>query len=180
MKSKDVSKLLSLVLRHQPQELELTLDANGWAEVDVLLVNLKKLKGAHITREELDHIVDTNDKKRFIYSDDRAKIRANQGHSINVDVQHKFAIPPTRLFHGTGVQNKASILEKGILNMQRLDVHLSQEESTAKQVGSRHGVPFIFVVDTEQMHKDGKKFRLAENGVWLVDYVDPKYLILIN
>ena len=164
------SKFLSLLLRHQPEKLELNMDPEGWVEVTELL------EKTEWTMKELEEIVDTNNKKRFGFSDDKTKIRARQGHSLNVDLQLKELPPPSPLYHGTAQKNFDNIKEKGILKMNRQHVHLSDELDTARNVGSRHGTPFVFELDTKQMQEDGIKFYLSDNGVWLTDDVEPKYL----
>lgn len=165
------SKFLSLVLRHKPEEIGLNLDTNGWASVEELLSKTK------LSKEELDEIVTTNEKKRFAFNEDQTKIRASQGHSIQVDLDLKPFVPPQILFHGTAISNKDVIAKDGISKMQRQYVHLSPDIKTATQVGMRHGKPVIFVICAMRMHKDGYKFYQSENGVWLTDSVPGKYLL---
>lgn len=166
---KDKSKFLSLVLRHKPEKLGLHMDGNGWVEVSEIV------EKSDITLEELKSIVADNDKKRFSFSDDETKIRANQGHSIDVDLQLKAAIPPFVLYHGTGEKSIDVIFKDGIKKMNRQHVHLSIDMETAIKVGSRHGKHRVIEVRARAMHTDGIKFYLSENGVWLTDYVDIKY-----
>lgn len=175
MKIRKASKFLSLILRHQPQSIGLQLDKAGWANVDELLTKMNQV-GHQINREGLENIVENNDKQRFSFSDDGSKIRANQGHSIPIELGYEAKIPPTILYHGTAVKNKAAILEKGIDKRQRHHVHLSSDKITATKVGQRHGQPFLFVVLSGEMHKAGIPFYESENGVWLTEYVDPQYL----
>lgn len=173
---KRISKFLSLVLRHQPDVIGLKLDEQGWARVDELIERVNH-SGEVLTREELDIIVAENDKKRFIFSDDGLRIRANQGHSIAVDLQLKEAVPPEWLYHGTAVRFLDSIREQGLVKGQRQQVHLSADAHTAKNVGSRHGKPVVLTVKAGDMHRDGLLFYQSENGVWLMDHVPPVYLL---
>ncbi|SRR5690606_12915858 len=165
------SKFLSLVLRHKPEEIGLTLDSDGWAEVNELL------QKTDIRFEDLNEIVSTNDKKRFAFSDDFKKIRANQGHSIDIDLNLVPTTPPKILFHGTAEKNIASILEKGLLKQDRNYVHLSADIDTAKKVGMRYGKPVILKISALKMHQNGYKFYLSKNGVWLTDFVPSEYII---
>lgn len=170
-----LSKFLSLVLRHAPETIGITLDENGWTDVDTLLAQMN-LKGEPITRELLTVVVETNNKKRFAFNEDRSKIRASQGHSVGIDPGYTPQQPPQLLYHGTALQFKDSIVKNGILKQNRTHVHLSADTETAKNVGSRHGKPFIFKIDAAQMYKDGYLFYISENGVWLTDTVPPVYL----
>ncbi len=169
------STLLSLILRHKPETVGIKIDENGWAICADLLIKLEE-NNFPLTEEELEFIVKKNNKKRFAFSDDGLKIRANQGHSIDVDVQFKVKRPPTKLFHGTAVQNIESIREKGILKGDRNNVHLSTDYKTAVSVGIRYGKPKVLKINSKKMHDDGVKFYLSKNGIWLVDYVDTKYI----
>lgn len=171
--TKRISKFLSLILRHEPEKVGITLDEAGWVPVDELLDAL----GAHhhrLTLEELQEVVDTNDKKRFTIQD--GFIRANQGHSIQVDLQLPESVPPDCLYHGTVPRFLDSIRGKGLLKGERHDVHLSPDRETAVRVGKRRGLPHILTVKAKEMHADGFKFYLSANGVWLTDHVPPKYL----
>lgn len=170
-----ISKFLSLVLRHQPETINLVLDENGWADVDLLIEKCTE-KGVALNRELLEHIVDTNTKKRFSFNEPKDQIRANQGHSIDVDLALSAQEPPDVLYHGTAERFVAAIKELGLLKQQRQHVHLSAEQSTAIQVGQRHGKPVVFSVSAGQMHHDGFLFYLSDNGVWLTDHVPAKYL----
>ena len=169
------SKLLSLVLRHEPGAIGLSLDGNGWADVSELLTKAAAA-GTPISLEELREIVATNEKKRFDLDSQQWRIRANQGHSIEVDAEIPEAIPPEYLYHGTALKNVESIASAGLLKQARQHVHLSSDTATAKMVGTRHGSPVIFKVASGTMHREGLKFYLSKNGVWLVDEVPARYL----
>lgn len=173
--NKKISKFLSLVLRHKPETINLVLDENGWANVDELITkSTNDFQG--FTFEELDEIVQTNDKKRFIFNEDKTKIRANQGHSIDIDLAFKPQQPPDFLYHGTAQNNLDSILEKGIEKRNRQHVHLSLDNEIASKVGMRHGKPIVLTIKTGKMFEDGILFYLSENNVWLTDFVDAKYI----
>jgi putative RNA 2'-phosphotransferase len=173
---KKVSKFLSLVLRHKPEIINLNLDENGWTDVDELLTKSKRDSHQGLTFEELEEIVETNDKKRFIFNEDKTRIRANQGHSIDIDLALKPQQPPEFLYHGTAQANIDSILKKGIEKRSRQHVHLSQDKDTETKVGMRHGKPLILVIKTKEMFDDGLEFYLSENNVWLTNFVDAKYI----
>ncbi|MET3536968.1 RNA 2'-phosphotransferase [Chryseobacterium limigenitum] len=172
---KKTSKFLSYVLRHHPELINLNLDENGWANVDELITKSAN-DSQGFTFEELDEIVQTNDKKRFIFNEDKTRIRANQGHSIGIDLALKPQQPPEFLYHGTAQSNIESILEKGIEKRSRQYVHLSQDKETATKVGMRHGKPIILTIRTGEMFERGIEFYLSDNEVWLTDFVDAKYL----
>lgn len=168
-----VSKYLSKHLRHQPERIGLVLDPNGWVEIDALL----RATGDHrfpITRAELDHVVAVNDKRRFTIEGDR--IRANQGHSVEVDLDLPPAEPPAYLYHGTVTGSLDAIRAEGLRPMNRHHVHLSPDRETATRVGARRGRPVVLPVDAGVMHRDGHVFRVSANGVWLADSVPPHYL----
>ena len=171
-----LSKFLSLVLRHQPETIGLQLDANGWAPVDRLFEQMIA-HGHSITPEQLQHVVDTNSKKRFAFSEDGLHIRASQGHSVEVDLDYQPTLPPAVLYHGTAVVNVAAILQQGLEKRSRHHVHLSADKATALQVGWRHGKPQVLVVDAGRMQQDGYQFYLSANGVWLTDAVPAAYII---
>lgn len=173
---KKTSKFLSYVLRHHPELINLNLDENGWANIDELITKLKRDSYQGLTFEELNEIVETNDKKRFIFNEDKTRIRANQGHSIDINLALIPKQPPEFLYHGTAQSNIDSIFEKGIEKRNRQHVHLSQDKETATKVGMRHGKPVILTIDTEKMFDDGIEFYLSENNVWLTDFVDIKYI----
>lgn len=170
-----LSKFLSLVLRHKPETIQLELDEHGWAQVDELL-RRAQAHGIPLTPDTLHTLVETNDKRRFVFSADQQRIRANQGHSVPVNLQLTASAPPTLLFHGTAVKNIASIQTKGLVKGQRHHVHLSTDRETAKQVGGRYGQPVVLGVNAGEMHLRGFVFFRSENGVWLTDHVPPQYL----
>lgn len=175
MKTRHLSKFLSLVLRHKPEEIGLQLDQQGWASTRELLDKLQ-LRGMNVDMDQLREVVSTNDKQRFKLSEDESQIRANQGHSISIDLDLKPQEPPVVLYHGTAIRNKVSILEKGLIKGSRQHVHLSDHKDTAIKVGQRHGKPIVLVVDTQGMQADGFKFFRSDNGVWLTDHVPPEYI----
>lgn len=168
-------KFISLILRHKPETIGITLDEHGWADVKELIAGVQKTR-PDFNLEILEEIVRTNNKQRYSFNNDHTKIRANQGHSIQVDVELKEAVPPEILYHGTGKKSVASILEQGLVPRSRLYVHLSKDKQTALNVGSRHGKPIVFTIQAGMMHEDGYKFFISENGIWLTKAVLPKYL----
>lgn len=170
-----ISKFLSLILRHQPELIGIQLDANGWTDTDILIERSVQ-HGVKFDREILKHIVATNSKKRFAFNQDSTMIRASQGHSVEVDLGYVKQQPPEILYHGTGENSVSSILQSGLEKRSRQHVHLSSEKETAFKVGQRHGKPFIFTVDAGKMHADDFAFFLSANGVWLTDHVPVKYL----
>ncbi|UPT69138.1 MAG: RNA 2'-phosphotransferase [Sphingobacteriales bacterium JAD_PAG50586_3] len=172
-----LSKFISLVLRHKPETIGVTLDENGWADVADLLQKFNA-HGTAITFDELKAIVDENTKKRFAFNDDFTKIRANQGHSVEVDLKLQPQTPPAILYHGTALKNLDSIKEKGLLKGERQHVHLSDNIATATQVGSRHGKPIVLHIDTVTMLADGHIFYLSDNNVWLTDFVPAEYIVI--
>ena len=169
------SKFLSKHLRHAPEELGLTLEEGGWVRVDDLLAGAAR-KGVTISRAELIEIVETNDKRRFSFDETGERIRANQGHSTEVELNLPEVEPPAELFHGTVEKFLPAILAEGLKKMDRHDVHLSKDVETATRVGARRGKPIILVVDAARMSADGYKFRLSANGVWLTEHVSSQYL----
>lgn len=173
--TKRISKFLSFVLRHKPEHIGLELDGNGWADVEALI---RKCNEANIplSLAVLQHIVDTNAKKRFAFDPQQNKIRASQGHSIDVQLQLKPVEPPPVLYHGTAEKFTAFIFEEGLMKQQRQHVHLSSAIETALEVGRRHGKPFVFEIASHIMFVDGHEFFLSDNGVWLTDSVPAKYL----
>ncbi|MFN8633120.1 MAG: RNA 2'-phosphotransferase [Chloroflexota bacterium] len=173
-----ISKFLSLHLRHQPERLGLTLGPGGWVAVDDLLRGAQQ-RGFSISRDELDAVVRENDKQRFSLDASGTLIRANQGHSVEIDLQLAPLAPPVVLYHGTGEKSVGAIEREGLLKMQRHHVHLSADVETARKVGGRHGRPVIFRVDTATMERDGFLFYRSENGVWLVDSVPTRYLAVL-
>ena len=172
---KTISKFLSLVLRHSPQTIGLQLDEQGWADVTELLEKATQ-QPRDITREILDEVVSTNDKKRFAFNEDSTRIRASQGHSLSVDLDLQAQEPPEFLYHGTVFKFIAAIQNEGLRKMSRQQVHLSRDKETAVKVGSRRGAPVVLVVKAGQMHRDGNVFYLSANGVWLTDQVLPAYI----
>ncbi len=168
------SRYISLILRHQPEVIGITLDEHGWADVNALIEGVNRTHP--LNREILEEIVRTDEKQRYSFNADHTKIRANQGHSIPVDVELKQCEPPEILYHGTGEKYVSSILKEGLIPKSRLYVHLSKDEATAKQVESRHGKPAVFAVEAGEMHRQGHVFFLSENGVWLVKHVPASYL----
>lgn len=168
-----VSKYLSKHLRHQPERIGLALDEAGWVEIDTLIAAAT----AHhfrFTREELDHVVAANDKKRFAI--DGTRIRASQGHSVEVDLGLPPATPPPYLYHGTVDRFLDAIRDEGLRPMNRHAVHLSPDRETATRVGARRGRPVVLSVDSAAMHRDGHLFHVSANGVWLTEAVPPRYL----
>lgn len=174
-KTVKVSKFLSLVLRHQPGTIGIVLDEGGWVDVDELIAACAA-KGRHFSRAELDHVVATNNKKRFAYSADGRRIRASQGHSVTVELGLAATAPPDVLFHGTAAATLAVILREGLRPMSRQDVHLSADVQTAVRVGLRHGRPVVLAVDAAGLAAAGHEFRISANGVWLTDRVPPERL----
>ncbi len=172
---RQTSKFLSLVLRHQPQTLGLRLDPQGWVEVETLLAQAAA-HGQPITRDQLQRVVAENDKQRFALSDDGQRIRANQGHSVEVQLGLPPREPPERLFHGTASRFLDSIRREGLRPGQRQHVHLSSDEATAQRVGQRHGRPVVLIVQSRAMAAEGHEFYLSENGVWLTLAVPVRFL----
>ena len=171
----NLGRFISLVLRHDPAAAGITLDENGWADVEALLAGVKRT-GRHINRDTLERIVRENNKQRYSLSEDGTKIRANQGHSIGVDVELKPQIPPGILYPGTATRFLDSIQREGLTRQNRQHVHLSAERNTAVNVGGRHGRPVVLQVDAAAMARDGFTFWRSENGVWLCEVVPPQYL----
>lgn len=175
-KATSTSKLLSLVLRHKPEAIGLTLDSEGWANVTDLIQKINRNSEIEINFDELCQTVATSDKQRFAFNKNKTKIRANQGHSIDVNLNLVPVEPPKILYHGTGRKNVDSIFASGIDRRNRQHVHLSADTETATKVGGRHGKPVVLVVDSQKMHQDGYEFVLSKNGVWLTDNVPSKYI----
>lgn len=175
MNQKKISKFLSYVLRHNPSAIDLKLDQQGWTSIEQLLQQLAQYKYP-ISHNELLEVVNNNNKQRFKIDETGLYIRANQGHSIPIDLGLKPTSPPTFLYHGTAQKNKQSILNLGLQKRNRHQVHLSSQYATAVQVGSRHGKPLIFAVDTQAMQEAGHLFYQSDNGVWLTDHVPSQYL----
>ncbi|MEQ8705481.1 MAG: RNA 2'-phosphotransferase [Phaeodactylibacter sp.] len=172
---KQISKKLSLLLRHKPELYHLELDPQGWCEVETLLAAFRK-NGQPLDRSTLEAVVAQNDKQRFAFSTDGTRIRANQGHSIAVQLEYAPQEPPAVLFHGTATRFLSSIYEQGLLKQQRHHVHLSPDIETASKVGARHGKLALLKVDSARMFADGYSFFCSENGVWLTEQVPPAYI----
>lgn len=170
------SKFLSLVLRHQPELIGITLSTAGWVSVAELL-RACQAHGHPLTLEDLQELVATNDKRRFSLSEDGQMIRANQGHSVPVELGYSPAVPPDMLYHGTVEKFLPSIREEGLKRGSRHHVHLSPDEETARRVGARRGRPLILKVESGRMHQKGHEFFRSANGVWLTEHVPPEYLI---
>lgn len=170
-----ISKFLSLVLRHKPETISIQLDQNGWTDINDLIEKANNY-GVKFDREILNYIVATNPKKRFAFNSTFDKIRASQGHSIDIELGYTNQKPPEILFHRTAEKFAQSILDTGLEKRERQHVHLSSDLETAIKVGQRHGKPFIFKVLAEQMYNDNFQFFISDNGVWLTDNVPTKYL----
>lgn len=170
-----LSVFISLVLRHKPDTVGIQLDEHGWANVDELINGINNT-GKNINMDILEEIVRTDNKQRYSFNDDKTLIRANQGHSIPVDVELEEKQPPKYLYHGTANRFLDSIMIDGLKPMTRLYVHLSKDEETAMKVGKRHGKPIILKIKSEEMYNDGIKFYLSQNSIWLTKYVDKKYI----
>ena len=171
---KETSKYISLILRHKPETIGITLDEHGWANVNELISGIAKTH--EMNMDILEEIVASDEKQRYSFNEDKTLIRANQGHSIPVDVELEETVPPEILWHGTGEKYSASIDEQGLIPKSRLYVHLSKDEETATKVGLRHGKLVMYKVHSREMQKDGYKFYLSKNGVWLTKEVPVKYL----
>lgn len=177
MKDKEsISKFLSYVLRHNPGSIYLTMDKNGWVEINELISHADKYKNIHLTDEILRDIVDTNDKKRFAVDEANNRIRASQGHSIDIDLGLESRVPPDILYHGTAGRFLDAILKDGLKAMSRQHVHLSKDEKTAVTVGKRHGKPVVLEILAGEMYKKDFVFYLSDNQVWLVDSVPREYI----
>ena len=170
-----LSKLLSYILRHKPQEYGIVLDESGYANVDEL-INKLSAHNENINFEILQHIVDTNNKKRFAFNEDGTKIRASQGHSVEVELGYTEQQPPAILYHGTVEKFLAPILKDGLQKMQRHHVHLSADTTTATKVAERRGTPIILEIKAGEMHAAGYTFYVSANGVWLTEHVPPKFI----
>lgn len=177
MNHKETSKYISLILRHKPDVIGITLDEHGWANVDELIAGVSKTHP--INMDILEQIVAEDEKQRYSFNEDKTLIRANQGHSIPVDVELEEKEPPEILFHGTGEKYVDSINKSGLIPKSRLYVHLSSNEETAHKVGTRHGKPVIYKVKSKEMYQDGYKFFCSVNGVWLTKTVPVRYIEII-
>jgi putative RNA 2'-phosphotransferase len=171
----ELSKFLSFVLRHRPEAIGLELDPNGWADIDDL-VERARAHGKPLTREGVEAIAATSPKQRFAISEDGRRVRASQGHSVDVDLGYQPTVPPETLFHGTIAASLAAIRAGGLQRMERHHVHLSPDVETARVVGMRRGKPVVLRVAAGRMHRDGHVFFLSANGVWLTEHVPPLYI----
>src|SRR5215469_443072 len=169
------SKFLSLILRHEPERVGLKLDSAGWVNVDELLQAASR-QGVSLTLDQLKQVVATNDKKRFAFSEDGNRIRASQGHSLEVDLQYKPQVPPDFLYHGTPERFVESIRATGLNKGQRHHVHLSPDTATASKVGQRRGRPVVLKIRAAEMHREGHIFYRSANNVWLVEHVPTRFI----
>lgn len=170
-----IGRLIIYALRHKPEELNVVLDEHGWVDIGVLLEALSA-KGYKITREQLEYLAETSDKQRFGLDASGDKIRANQGHTVDVDLGYEPQTPPEYLYHGTNREAVKNILNDGLHKMRRHAIHLSEDLNTAIDVGSRRGAPFMLRVQSGKMYEDGYTFHLSDNGVWLTSSVPIKYI----
>jgi putative RNA 2'-phosphotransferase len=178
MTSKEIvktSKFLSLILRHEPERVGLVLSEAGWVSIEELLSAISR-NGVSLSRAQLLNIVATSEKQRFAISEDNLRIRASQGHSIEVDLQYEPQVPPEVLYHGTASRFIESIRREGLRRMGRHHVHLSAETSVTVQVGARHGKPVLLTVRAGEMHHTGHVFYRSANGVWLVEHVPVRFI----
>lgn len=169
------SRFLSLVLRHKPDSIGISLDLNGWVDVADLIQKITE-HGRILDRTQLEKIVRDCDKQRFSFSEDGQRIRANQGHSVEVELDLSPKEPPAVLYHGTVERFLPAILAQGLCKMGRHHVHLSDDLETAQRVGQRRGRPVVLTIDAAAMHTGGAKFLQTTNGVWLADEVHPRFL----
>lgn len=167
------SKYLSLLLRHDPSQAGLSLDCAGWTDVRALL------HAVGWSMSELEEIVSTDEKKRYEFDQYKTKIRASQGHSVDVDLGYEIKIPPEYLYHGTSRDNLDSIKSSGLLKMERHDVHMFADKDLALDIAKkRRKNPIVLAISSGQMSTDGFEFNLSANNVWLVKTVPPSYLRL--
>ena len=171
-----VSKYLSYILRHHPEDANIELDEHGYTSVETLIRNIKY----DITMQDLERIVREDEKKRYSFNNDKTKIRANQGHSVFVNLDLPNSVPPEILFHGTSKSHINDIMRDGIKPMSRIKVHLSKDYGTAVNVGSRHGKPVVLKVLANKAWESGVEFQLTENGYWLTDYISPEFIEIIK
>ena len=175
-KIQKTSRFISLILRHKPEAIGISLDEHGWADVKDLIAGINRSEGHSLDMDLLEEIVRTDEKQRYSFNNDHSLIRANQGHSIPVDVELEEKTPPDILWHGTGEKYVSSIDTQGLIPKSRLFVHLSSDMETARKVGSRHGKPVIYEINCRSMTEDGHHFFLSANHIWLVKGVPPQYL----
>lgn len=178
-KNDKLSVFISLVLRHKPEVINIKLDEFGYTNVEELIKGVND-SGRKLSFKILEEIVETDDKQRYSFNEDKTKIRANQGHSVKVNLNLKSVKPPMVLYHGTAKNKLDSIFKKGLKKMERHDVHLSFDKETALKVGKRHGEPVLLEVDSNKMYLDGYSFSLTDNGVWLTKYVPNSYIKVIE
>lgn len=174
-RNKRLSKFLSMILRHAPEKIDIKLNSEGFADVEELLLKMNSNREA-IDFNTLEYIVNTNAKKRFAFNSDKSMIRANQGHSIEIDHRFKSKVPPEILYHETGQQSVESIIKTGIDKRSRHHVHLSTDIDTATKVGQRHGKPVILEIRALEMTRNGYEFYLSDNNVWLTEFVPNEYI----
>ncbi|MBR1628739.1 MAG: RNA 2'-phosphotransferase [Lachnospiraceae bacterium] len=174
MSDRSTSKYISLILRHKPEKIGITLDEHGWVKVSELIAGVSKTHP--LDRERLERIVAEDEKQRYSFNEDKTRIRANQGHSIPVDVELDQVKPPEILYHGTATKYEGAIDREGLKPKSRLYVHLSGDEETAKKVGIRHGKLVLYRIKSGEMHRDGFVFYRSVNGVWLTKAVSMKYM----
>lgn len=173
-KSNSLGKFISYILRHHPETVGIEVDEHGWADTEDLINGIAKTRNFNM--QMLEEIVRTDSKQRYSFNEDKTLIRANQGHSIPVDVELEQKNPPEILWHGTAEKYVESINQIGLIRKSRLYVHLSKDYETAKTVGSRHGKPSVYQVNAKKMAADGYPFYLSVNGVWLTKEVSVRYL----
>ncbi len=173
--NKAISKYLSYILRHDPDDAAITLDKNGWTNVDILIQQVND-RFPMLNNTMLEYIVATNNKQRFAFNEDKTMIRASQGHSVEVELNYMAQEPPTVLFHGTAIENINAILQQGLKKQERHHVHLSENVTTALQVGSRHGRSTVLKIHSGKMHEQGYVFYISANNVWLTDFVPPEFM----
>lgn len=180
MKNADISKFLSFVLRHDPQSIQLDMDQQGWVFVQQLIDHAKTIKGINLDIEKISHVVASCEKQRFKLSEDSSCIKANQGHSVQVDLALQPQVPPAMLYHGTASRFLATIQQQGLKAMQRHHVHLSSNTKTALTVGQRYGKPVLLQIDAAAMQQHGHIFYCSDNQVWLTDAVPVQYIHVVE
>ena len=178
MTLKGYSKYLSYILRHHPETVGLILDEHGWANVEDLVKGIARDR--EFSMDMLETIVATDEKQRYQFNEDKTFIRADYGHSVQVDLKYGSAEPPEHLFHGTAVKNIPLIEVEGIKPMQRAQVHMWDSCRAAQVIGGRHGKPIVYRVRSGDMYRDGYSFRQATGGLWQTDYIPPEYIERIN
>ncbi|MCK5903063.1 MAG: RNA 2'-phosphotransferase [Cocleimonas sp.] len=171
-------KFISLILRHHPENINLSLDPSGWVSVDQLLRGMQQ-QGHAITQEQLEELVAGNDKQRYGFNADKTRIRANQGHSVKIDLQLESIKPPDLLYHGTASRFMKAIQQQGLQKLRREHVHLSTDKNTAWNIGSRHGLPIILKIYADVMYQAGFEFYCSDNGVWLTEHIPTSYFSTI-